>query len=146
MIIDKILNDIEINMKARNLTKLTALRTLHAEIKNASINNKKPIDDDMCIDVLSRLVKQKNEAYEIYVKANKMERAESEKNDEDMYKSYLPEQMTEADVKSLISDIISATGASSIKDMGKVMGQLTPKIKGKFDMKMAGQFVKDSLN
>lgn len=145
MIIVKILSDIETAMKARETEKLTALRTLHAEIKNVSINTRKPIDNDMCIDVLSKLVKQKNESYDIYVKANKLDRAEVEKKDANLYQSYLPEPIGEDEVKSIVANIISSIGANSIKDMGKVMAQLTPQIKGKFDVKLAGQLVKSAL-
>lgn len=145
MIIVKILSDIETAMKARETEKLTALRTLHAEIKNVSINTRKPIDNDMCIDVLSKLVKQKNESYDIYVKANKLDRAEVEKKDANLYQSYLPEPIDEEEVKNLVANIISSIGANSIKDMGKVMAQLTPQIKGKFDVKLAGQLVKSAL-
>lgn len=145
MIIVKILSDIETAMKARETEKLTALRTLHAEIKNVSINTRKPIDNDMCIDVLSKLVKQKNESYDIYVKANKLDRAEVEKKDANLYQSYLPEPIGEEEVKNLVANIISSIGANSIKDMGKVMAQLTPQIKGKFDVKLAGQLVKSAL-
>lgn len=145
MIIVKILSDIETAMKARETEKLTALRTLHAEIKNVSINTRKPIDNDMCIDVLSKLVKQKNESYDIYVKANKLDRAEVEKKDANLYQSYLPEPIGEDEVKNIVANIISSIGANSIKDMGKVMAQLTPQIKGKFDVKLAGQLVKSAL-
>lgn len=145
MIIVKILSDIETAMKARETEKLTALRTLHAEIKNVSINTRKPIDNDMCIDVLSKLVKQKNESYDIYVKANKLDRAEVEKKDANLYQSYLPEPIGEDEVKSIVANIISSIGANSIKDMGKVMAQLTPQIKGKFDVKLAGKLVKSAL-
>lgn len=145
MIIVKILSDIETAMKARETEKLTALRTLHAEIKNVSINTRKPIDNDMCIDVLSKLVKQKNESYDIYVKANKLDRAEVEKKDANLYQSYLPEPIGEEEVKNIVANIISSIGANSIKDMGKVMAQLTPQIKGKFDVKLAGQLVKSAL-
>jgi len=145
MIIVKILSDIETAMKARETEKLTALRTLHAEIKNVYINTRKPIDNDMCIDVLSKLVKQKNESYDIYVKANKLDRAEVEKKDANLYQSYLPEPIGEDEVKNIVANIISSIGANSIKDMGKVMAQLTPQIKGKFDVKLAGQLVKSAL-
>lgn len=99
----------------------------------------------MCIDVLSKLVKQKNESYDIYVKANKLDRAEVEKKDANLYQSYLPEPIGEEEVKNLVANIISSIGANSIKDMGKVMAQLTPQIKGKFDVKLAGQLVKSTL-
>lgn len=145
MIIEKLMSDIKDAMKSHSSSKVTALRTLHADIKNASINTRKDIDDEMCIDVLAKAVKQKMEAYDIYIKANKPDMAKVELDDAELYKSYLPAQLDETEVKSLISEIVSNTGATSVKDMGKVMGQLSPQIKGKFDMKAAGQLVKTAL-
>ncbi|MBO6030015.1 MAG: GatB/YqeY domain-containing protein, partial [Prevotella sp.] len=104
-----------------------------------------PVDDAMCIAVLDKAIKQKNETIEGYVKAGKADRADEEKKTLELYKQYMPAQMSEDEVVAEIAKAIDATGACEQKDMGKVMKILTPIIKGRFDGKAASQLVIKAL-
>jgi uncharacterized protein YqeY len=116
-----------------------------SDIKNAAISAQKPVHDAMCIAVLDKAIKQKNETIEGYVKAGKTDRADEEKKTLELYKQYMPAQMSEDEVVAEIAKAIDATGACEQKDMGKVMKILTPIIKGRFDGKAASQLVIKAL-
>ena len=145
MLIDTLNDKIKELMKAHDMVALTALRTLVADIKNASISAQKPIDDTMCIAVIDKAIKQKTETIDGYMKAGKTERAGEEQKTLDLYKQYMPAQMSEAEVVAEIDKAIDETGAREQKDMGKVMKILTPIIKGRFDGKTASQLVVKAL-
>lgn len=141
MLLDTLNTKITELMKSHDTVALTALRTLVSDIKNAAISAQKPVDDAMCIAVLDKAIKQKNETIEGYVKAGKTDRADEEKKTLELYKQYMPAQMSEDEVVAEITKAIDATGACEQKDMGKVMKILTPIIKGRFDGKAASQLV-----
>lgn len=145
MLLDTLNDKIKELMKAHDMVALTALRTLVADIRNASISAQKPIDDTMCIAVIDKAIKQKTETIDGYMKAGKAERAGEEQKTLDLYKQYMPAQMSEAEVVAEIGKAIDETGAREQKDMGKVMKILTPIIKGRFDGKTASQLVVKAL-
>jgi uncharacterized protein YqeY len=145
MLLDTLNDKIKEFMKAHDTVGLTALRTLVSDIKNASIAAQKPVDDAMCIAVLDKAIKQKNETIEGYAKAGKTDRADEEKKTLELYKQYMPAQMSEDEVVAEIAKAIESTGACEQKDMGKVMKILTPIIKGRFDGKAASQLVIKAL-
>lgn len=145
MLLDTLTAKIVERMKAHDIVALTALRTLVSDIKNASISARKPVDDAMCIAVLDKSIKQKNETVYGYIKAGKLDRADEEKKTLELYKQYMPAQMSEYEVVAEIAKAINATGASEQKDMGNVMKILTPLIKGRFDGKAASQLVIKAL-
>jgi len=145
MLLDTLTAKIVELMKVHDTVALTALRTLVSDIKNASISARKPVDDAMCIAVLDKAIKQKNETIEGYVKAGKTDRVDEEKKTLELYKQYMPSQMTEDEVVAEIEKAIDSTGAREQKDMGKVMKIITPIIKGRFDGKAASQLVIKAL-
>jgi len=144
MLLDTLNDKIKEFMKAHDTVGLTALRTLVSDIKNASIAAQKPVDA-MCIAVLDKAIKQKNETIEGYAKAGKTDRVDEEKKTLELYKQYMPAQMSEDEVVAEIAKAIESTGACEQKDMGKVMKILTPIIKGRFDGKAASQLVIKAL-
>jgi uncharacterized protein YqeY len=103
------------------------------------------ITDEMCVDVLARSVKQKQEAIDILKKGGFMDKIPAEEACIALYRKYMPAEMTEDEVKALIAEIKAATGASSPKDMGKIMKELSPKVKGRFDAKRASALVQEAL-
>jgi len=145
MLLDTLNDKIKEFMKAHDTVALTALRTLVSDIKNASIAAQKPVDDAMCIAVIDKAIKQKNETIEGYAKAGKTDRVDEEKKTLELYKQFMPEQMSEADVVAEIEKAIAETGACEQKDMGKVMKIISPIIKGRFDGKAASQLVVKAL-
>ena len=151
-LLTQILDDIKTAMKAHDAETLGTLRTLHSDIKNEAMKSgatpaqiTESITDAMCIDVLAKSVKQKQESIEILKKGGFLDKIPAEEAVIAIYRKYMPAEMTEDEVKSLIAEIKAATGASSPKDMGKIMKELSPKVKGRFDAKRASALVQEAL-
>lgn len=145
MLIEELNKDIIENMKAKNTVDLTILRTLKSDISKVSIDTKKEIDDAMVIDVISKSVKQFNDALEIYNKSNQTDKINETKHRLDVISKYLPAQMSEEEVIKLVNQVKVLTKAETKKDMGKMMKELTPLTKGKFDSKKLSQIVNSVL-
>lgn len=145
MLIEDLNKDIIENMKAKNTVDLTILRTLKSDISKVSIDTKKDIDDAMVIDVISKSVKQFNDALEIYNKSNQSDKINETKHRLDVISKYLPAQMSEEEVIKLVNQVKVLTKAETKKDMGKMMKELTPLTKGKFDSKKLSQIVNSVL-
>ena len=122
-LLTKIKDDIKAAMKAHDSETLGTLRTLHSDIKNEAMK----------------------EAIDILKKGGFMDKVPAEEACIALYRKYMPAEMTEDEVKALIAEIKAATGASSPKDMGKIMKELSPKVKGRFDAKRASALVQEAL-
>ncbi len=144
-LLDQILSDIKAAMKAHDASTLEVLRTLHSDIKNVAINARKDITDEVVLDVLSKSVKQRNESIEMLRKGGREESAREEEATLAVYRKYLPKQLTEEEVNALIAEIKSQVGAEGPKDIGKVMKELSPKTKGRFDSRRLSDLVKSAL-
>ncbi len=151
-LLTQILDDIKTAMKAHDAATLGTLRTLHSDIKNEAMKAgaapaqiMDTITDAMCIDVLAKSVKQKQEAIEILKKGGFLDKIPEEEACIAIYRKYMPAEMSEEEVKALIAEIKAATGASSPKDMGKIMKEISPKVKGRFDSKRASALVQEAL-
>ena len=146
MLIDQINAAIIANMKAKNSVDATILKTLKADIQKVSIDTKKDIDDAMVIDVASRTVKQFSDALDIYTKANQSEQIAETQHRIDVVKAYLPEQASEDEVIAAVNEVKAKVGATTKRDMGLMMKELSPMFKGKFDQKRLSQIVSSVLN
>ncbi len=144
-LLNQILSDIKTAMKAHDAATLEVLRTLHSDIKNVAINAKKDVTDDVVLDVLSKSIKQRNESIEMLRKGGREENAKEEEATLAVYQKYLPKQLSEDEVKSLIAEIKVQVGAEGPKDMGKVMKEISPKTKGRFDSRHLSELVKAAL-
>ena len=145
MLIDQINEDIIANMKAKNSVDATILKTLKADIQKVSIDTKKDIDDAMVIDVASRTVKQFTDALDIYTKANQSEQIAETQHRIEVVKAYLPEQASEDEVIAAVNEVKAKVGATTKRDMGLMMKELSPMFKGKFDQKKLSQIVSSVL-
>ena len=145
MLIEKINADIIANMKAKNSTDATILKTLKADIQKVSIDTKKDVDDAMVIDVTSRTVKQFNDALDMYTKANQIEHITETKHRIEVVSAYLPEQASEEEVIAAVNEVKVKVGATTKKDMGNMTKELSPMFKGKFDQKKLSQIVSSVL-
>ncbi|PBC74923.1 GatB/YqeY domain-containing protein [Fibrobacter intestinalis] len=144
-LLQQILADIKAAMKAHDTMTLEVLRTLHSDIKNVAINAQKEITDETVLDVLSKSIKQRNESIEMLRKGGREQNAQEEEKTLAVYQKYLPQQLTEEEVKTLIAEIKAQVGAQGPKDMGKVMKELSPKAKGRFDGRRLSELVKEAL-
>jgi uncharacterized protein YqeY len=149
MLRDDINNAVKDAMRARDERKLSTLRMVNSTIKNADIEargqGKPPLTDADLLGVLQKMIKQRQEAVELYDKGGRAELAAQEREEIAIISGYLPKQMSEADVKGAISAVIAETGASGIKDMGKVIGVLKAKYAGQMDFAKASGMVKAAL-
>lgn len=144
-LLQEILADIKAAMKAHDSVTLEVLRTLHSDIKNVAINAKKDVTDDIVLDVLAKSIKQRNESIEMLRKGGREENAQEGEKTLAVYQKYLPKQLSEDEVKALIEEIKAQVGAQGPKDMGKIMKELTPKTKGRFDGRRVSDLVKAAL-
>jgi uncharacterized protein YqeY len=150
MLRDDINNAVKDAMRAKDERKLSTLRMVNSTIKNADIEargqSKPPLSDEALLGVLQKMIKQRQEAVELYDKGGRPELAAAEREEITVISAYLPKQMSEDDVKAAISAIIAETGAAGIKDMGKVIGVLKTKYAGQMDFGKASGLVKAALS
>ena len=138
-------------LKSKDKTKISTYRLILSSIKDLDIANrsgskKKETDDEDIKKLFKKMVKQRAESIEIYKKNNRSDLLEVEQNEYDILTGFLPKQLSEVDTKKICEDLISKLGASSIKDMGKVMGELKKKHSDEVDFAKAGALLKELLN
>ncbi len=138
-------------LKAKDKSKISTYRLILSSIKDLDISNrsgpnKKETDDNDIKQLLKKMVKQRSESIDIYKKNNRSDLLEVEQNEYDILTSFLPKQFGEEETKKICSDIISKVGASSLKDMGKVMGELKKNYADEVDFAKAGALLKQLLN
>ena len=148
---DTIENEYKKALKSKDKNKISTYRLILSSIKdldiaNRSGPNKKDTDDDDIKKLLKKMVKQRAESIEIYKKNNRTDLLEVEQNEYEILISFLPKQISEEDTKKLCAELISKLGASSIKDMGKIMGELKKSYSDEIDFSKAGSIIKELLN
>lgn len=147
MLKDKLQEDMKAAMLSKDEEKLSTLRMLKSALQYAEIAKGagySATDEDV-IDVIGKEVKKRRESIELYEKGGRPELADKEKRELEVLMGYLPEQMGEEEVVKLVDEAISSTGATTMQDMGKVMGALMPKVKGKADAAMVSNLVRQKL-
>jgi len=140
-----ILNDIKEAMKAKDIKKRDALRLLSSAIKQIEVDERKELSDADIIKIIQKQVKQRNDSITQYKQANRDDLAAKELEEIGYYENYLPKQLSDTELMEKISAIISKTGASSMKDMGKVMGIASKELAGLADGKRISEMVKKLL-
>lgn len=140
-LVDTIMADIKEAMKAREMTAVTALRGLHAQIKDATINAGKPLTDEAVIACVNKAIKQREDSIEQYAAGNREDLVAKERAELELIRKYQPKQLDEAEITAIVQETIAETGVTSIKEKGKLMGALMPKVKGKADGKLVNAIV-----
>ena len=148
---EKIETDYKNALKSKDKNKISTYRLILAGIKDLDINNrsgpeKKETDDEDIKKLLKKMIKQRSESIEVYKKNNRNDLLEIEQGEVAILAEYLPKQLSDEETKKVCSDIVSSLGASSIKDMGKVMGELKKNYADKVDFAKAGMILKELLN
>jgi uncharacterized protein YqeY len=144
---EKILADIKSAMVSKDTVKLNTLRFLNAQIKNKEIDSRPtPITADDIMAVLKKLVKQRKESIEQFSAAGRMDLADGEAAELKVLEAYLPAQMSKEQIEALVVEVIAATGATSVKDMGKVMKEMQARTAGSADGKLVSEVIKSKLN
>lgn len=142
----RINDDVKVAMKAKDKPRLGVLRLITAAIKQREVDERITLDDDQVLAVLEKMIKQRKDSIEQYEKAGRDELARQEAFEIGIIQEYLPEQLSDAEIDALIAEAISSSGAASMKDMGKVMGMLKPKLAGRADMGQVSQIIKKQLS
>lgn len=144
---EKILADIKSAMVSRDTVKLNTLRFLNAQIKNKEIDSRPtPITADDVMTVVKKLVKQRKESIEQFSSAGRTDLADQENAELKILETYLPAQMSREQIEKLVTEVIAATGAKTIKDMGTVMKEAQARAAGTADGKLISEIIKSKLN
>jgi uncharacterized protein YqeY len=146
---DQINEQVKVAMKAQDKLRLSTLRLVNAAIKNAEIEaergGKPALSDDDVVGLMQKMIKQRQESVEIYDKGGRQELADQERGEIEIIRGFLPQQMSEAEAKAAIAEIVKDTGAAGMKDMGKVMAALKQRHAGTMDFGKASALVKGLL-
>jgi len=133
-------------MKSGDKPRLGIIRLILAAIKQREVDERIELDDAQVLAVLDKMVKQRRDSVEQFEKAGRTELADQEKFEISVIQEYLPAQLGEDEISALIAEAIAVTGAQSMKDMGKVMGILKPKLQGRADMGAVSGLIKQNLS
>ena len=143
---DSITEDMKSAMKAGDKDRLKVVRLILAAIKQVEVDTREELDDTGVLAVLNKMVKQRRDSVEAFEKGGREDLAAVERDEIGVLETYLPEQLSADELASLVDEVIAATGAESIRDMGKVMGQIKAKATGRADMGAISAVVKERLS
>ncbi len=141
----RIVEDMKSAMRAKDKERLATVRSILAVIKQQEVDTRKDVDDKDIIVLLDKMCKQRKDSIEQYTAAQRDDLVAIEQKELEIIQTYLPEQMSDAEIDALIAEAISETGADSMKDMGKVMAFIRPKAQGRADMGQLSGKVKKAL-
>lgn len=147
MLEEKILNDYKEAMKSRDALKSSVLSFLRADMMNLAVAKKKnKLDDSEALSVIKKQIKQRQDSIEQFTKGNRPEMAEKEKKELEILKTYLPPEISAEELKKIIDEVIVSTEAQGMKDMGKVMKEVSVKLSGQADGKLVSDLVRERLS
>ena len=138
-------SDLKEAMRNKEALKRTVLRTMLSEIRNAEINSQTTLDDEGIISVLTKQVQQRKDSVEAYEAANRQDLVAKESEEINIISVYLPEQLPQEEIEQIIDWASSQSGASSLDDMGKIMGLVMPQVRGRADGKIVNTIVTSKL-
>lgn len=144
--VKKLDSDIITSMKEGKKLRLTVLREIKAGMKQANIDQKKEINDELLIEIVSKGVKTRRESIKEFEKGNRNDLIEKTQEEITVLEEYLPKQLEEDELRNIINEVFAKVNPTSMKDMGKVMGMVTPLVKGKADMGLVSSIIKNKLN
>ena len=145
MLRETIDSDLKEAMRNREALKRTVLRTMLSEIRNAEINSQTTLDEEGIISVLTKQVQQRKDSVEAYEAANRQDLVAKETEEINIISVYLPEQLPQEEIEQIIDSAIAQSGASSLDDMGKIMGLVMPQVRGRADGKIVNTIVTSKL-
>ncbi len=143
---DRITDDMKGAMRAGEKERLGTIRLVLAAIKQREVDERVTLDDTQVLAVLEKMVKQRKESISQFESGGRSDLVAKERSELAVLQAYLPEQMSEAEIDALIAEAIASTGASSVKDMGKVMGAVKAKAQGRADMGAVSARIKQKLS
>ena len=144
--LEKFNKDIIAAMKTKDQVRLTVLRMVKGAMQLESINNKKELNDDLLIDCVSKQIKLRNDSIMEFEKANRTDLVDKNKEEIEVLKEYLPVQMSVEELDKVLDEVFALVKPTSAKDMGLIMREVTPKVKGRTDMKLVSEKIKERLS
>ena len=144
-LLEQINKDMVTSMKNKDSFTLGVIRMAKGAIQLESINKKKELTDDEVVAVLSKQIKIRNDSIEEFSKANRLDLVEQNKKEIEVLNKYMPEQLSLEDVEKIIDEVIESVKPTSAKDMGLIMKEVTPKVKGRADMARVSSLIKEKL-
>lgn len=142
---EKINDDMKAAMKARDAAKLGAIRLLTAALKQREVDERIEITDDIVLAIIEKMLKQRKDSIEQFTAGNRLDLVATEQFEVSVLQAYMPAALSEAEVVSILDSVIAEVGASSAKDMGRVMSALRPRVAGRADMGKLSALVKSRL-
>ena len=142
---EQLLSDLKGAMKQRDALRLNTIRSVTSEIKNQEINSRSELSDDEVLSIVTSQIKKRKEAADLFKKGGRPELSDKEDSERSVLETYLPEQVSEADIRLRIAEVIAESNASSLADMGKVMKTVVPEFKGKADNSLIKNIVSELL-
>jgi len=142
---EKLLEDFKIAMREKDTVRKDAVQMVRSAVLQIEKDKRVTLDDDGIIEVIAKQIKQRKDVLPEYEKSGRQELIEQLKKEIEILLKYLPEQLTEEELEAIINEIIQDTGAQSMKDIGKVMQTVMPKVRGRADSKLVNQIVRKLL-
>ena len=142
---DRISDDMKAALRAKDQPRLEAIRLLRAAIQRREVDEQVSLDDEGVLAVVQKQLKQSRDALDQFQKGNRQDLADKEQQQIEVYQAYLPAQLDVAEIERLIDEAVAATGASSMRDMGKLMGLLKSQLQGRADMGQVSARIKAKL-
>ena len=143
---DKLLSDMKEALKSKDSLRLNTIRSVIAAIKNQEIDLRKELQDDEVLSIVTHEVKKRKEASALFEQGGRTDLVEKEKQEHTILQAYLPDQVSEEDLRKRIQEVITETGAEGMKDLGKIMKALVPEFKGKTDNSLIKDLAGEYLN
>ncbi len=143
---EKILEEMKQAMKANDKVRLSAIRMIRSSLKNREIELRRKLEDEDIFKVIQGMVRKGEESIELFLAGGRNDLVEKEKAEIEVFKSFLPQPISQEEILRIIDETIQETQASSMKDLGKVMKAVMPKLGGKADGKVINQLVKERLS
>lgn len=144
--VEKFMEDIKNAMKSGDKETLSVLRMAKGSMDKERIDKKREVNDELLTEVIAREIKTRNESIKEFEKGGRSDLVEQTQNEIEVLKKYLPEQLSEEEVDNIIDEVFKEVKPESMRDMGKVMGLVTPKVKGRFDMSEVSAKIKAKLS
>ncbi|KNF09351.1 GatB/YqeY domain-containing protein [Gottschalkia purinilytica] len=142
---DKLMDDLKASMKDRDKVRKNVVTMIRAAIKQKEVDERIELDDDGIIDIISKQVKQKRDVIDDFKKGDRQDLVELTEKEIQILLEYLPLQLTEEELKVIVKAAIEEVGASSVKDMGKIMSNVLPKVKGRADGSLVNKIIRENL-
>ena len=141
----RLVDDMKAAMREKDSARLEVIRMLRAAIQRKEVDDQVELNDDEVLVVIQKQIKQAKDSITQFEQGNRQDLADKEKFGLEIMQKYMPEQLSAEELQALVTEALAATGAESIKDMGKVIGMLKPKVQGRADMGQLSQMIKSAL-